>query len=252
VHEFLQILQWADTAARHGRLHWYECSGDALIIAPPGFAGVEILTLVPPNKAKGIYIEQIEREDPCLLGTVKENEISLALQFSFASIRVILGGDSTKANWEARRRYERNKASPIAAQVVNLPHHGSRIDCDDAVLSQLFALDGERFGISSGNGLSHPDLDVIKWLEKTQIRPYCTNLIPACGANTQKLLILGAYDPKLARWLREVSDNTGQVQPCQGDVSIRISDSGDLEVVPEHANACAFRGDYHGLFSRLR
>jgi hypothetical protein len=27
---------------------------------------------------------------------------------------------------------------------------------------------------------------VIEWLERNQIRPYCTNLIPACGANIKR------------------------------------------------------------------
>ena len=139
----------------------------------------------------------------------------------------------------------------INAQVVNLPHHGSRHDCDDATLSQLFAPNGDRVAVTSANGLSHPDLEVIKWLESKKIPPYCTNLIPACGANTCKLLILGQYDPQLARWLREVADNAGQVQACQGDVTVHVNEDGNFDVVPEHSNACAFRGDYDTLFSRL-
>jgi glyoxylase-like metal-dependent hydrolase (beta-lactamase superfamily II) len=107
-HEFLQILRWADTAARAGQIDWFECAGDSLNIAPPGFSQVEIVTMLPPNRAKGDYIQQIEQQDTFPLGSPNENEISLAIQFAFSGIKVVLGGDGTKANWEARKRYEQH------------------------------------------------------------------------------------------------------------------------------------------------
>jgi beta-lactamase superfamily II metal-dependent hydrolase len=247
-HEFLQLLCWADTGAKSGELSWFECSGDFLSIAPPGFSGIEIATILPPNKAKGNYVQQIERQDRSILGGVEENEISLALQFTFSGVTIVLGGDGTRNNWESRRRFESNKNISIKGQVVNLPHHGSKYDCDDGVISQLFSNTGDRFAITSANGLTHPDLDVIKFLEQNQIRPYCTNLIPACGANAQRLLLLPC-EPNLARWLREVAENQGQVQVCQGDVTVRVSRDGNFDVIPQHANACDFRGDYRSLFA---
>ena len=128
---------------------------------------------------------------------------------------------------------------PIAARVVNLPHHGSAYDCDASVLTQLFGNSGDRVGISSGNGLTHPDLEVIEWLERNQIWPYCTNLIPACGANIKRLLALNGYDPTLARWMREVADAPGQIQPCQGDVTVQIIDEATAK---KHKAICFVTG----------
>jgi hypothetical protein len=63
------------------------------------------------------------------------------------------------------------------------------------------------------------------------------------------LLILAQYRPELTRWMREVADNDRLVQVCQGDVTVTIMDDGRLEVTPEFANACGFRGDYDDLLA---
>lgn len=57
--ELVQIIQWADSR----EADWYECAGDLNSIAPVGFGGVEIATLLPPRQVKGRYIEKIEREN---------------------------------------------------------------------------------------------------------------------------------------------------------------------------------------------
>jgi beta-lactamase superfamily II metal-dependent hydrolase len=248
-YEFLQILKWADEGARTQQFEWHECSGDNFGIAPPGFSSVEISTILPPSKAKGAYVQLIENEDASVLGTQGENEISLALQFTFSGVTVVLGGDGSADNWAARRRYERNKQKGIAASIVNLPHHGSKYDCLPDVLTQLFISTGDRAAVTSANGMSHPHVEVIELLEQKQIKPYCTNLIPACGANAQTLLTLPAIDPQLARWIREVAHNAGQVQPCQGDIEIQIHSDGTFNVVPEFANLCGYRGDYLPLLA---
>ncbi len=174
--------------------------------------------------------------------------------FSYRDKVVIVGGDSTGGNWTWRRdRFERSRRSRINAHVVNLPHHGSKIDCSPAVLKQLFTSDGgtPRFAITSANGQSHPDLEVIEELERMGIHPYCTNLLPNCGASVTNLRPLQDLEPELARWLREVSTNSGLVQPCQGDIIVRIDGTGQLSVAPEFARPCGFRGDYDSLLSGL-
>jgi hypothetical protein len=246
-YEFVQILRWADRAAGNGTFEWHECKGEECTIAPPGFSDVEICTILPPSRVVGSYVERILKQDMSVLGTFEDNEISLAFRFSYGGKTVILGGDGTASNWAARRRYERNKNTSLSGDVVNLPHHGSRYDCNPDVLTQLFSAAGRRVGISSANGMTHPDLEVIQWLQKNSIQPYCTNLIPACGANAQRLLILPDLEPQLARWIREVAD-AGQMQSCQGDVVVRIEDNGDWDVVTEHRNLCGYRGDYDTLF----
>jgi beta-lactamase superfamily II metal-dependent hydrolase len=247
--EFMQILRWADTGAKSGTLEWRECSGESSSIAPPGFSPVEISTILPPNRVKGTYISRIERSDMSVFGTFQDNEISLALQFLYGSVVVVLGGDGTNSNWKLRRRYETNKNAAINAQVANLPHHGSRRACTSEVLTQLFSDGGRRIAVTSADGQSHPDLEVIKWLEHNSVEPYCTNLIPTCGANAQRLLVLPGLDPLLARWIREVAANVGKIQPCQGNIAICIEDDGAFDVLPEHNNSCAFRGDYQQLMA---
>ena len=76
---------------------------------------------------------------------------------------------------------------------------------------------------------------------------HCTNLIPQCGANAQRLLSLPNLDARLGRWVRDVAANLDMVQPCQGDVSVVIDSSGNTNVEREFQNACLYRGEYAGL-----
>ena len=216
-------------------------------LAPPGFADVDIHTILPPSRVIGNYIERIQRGDMSVLGRPDDNEISLAFEFSYKGKCIILGGDGTISNWQTRRRFEEHRQKTLDGHAVNLPHHGSKYDCSPEVLAQLFSMDGERYGVTSANGISHPDVGVIEWLEKNSIKPYCTNLIPSCGANAQRLLILPNIEPQLARWIREVA-TTVEVQACQGDIKICIEDSGNITVTPEYDHLCAYRGDYRRFF----
>lgn len=245
--ELLQIIRWADLESQRNALDWRECAGEHLQLAPSGFAAVSVATILPPTKVKGSYIQQIERQDGHIIGTIKENEISLALEFSYGGAVVVLGGDGTAGNWKDRRRWEVNRNLSISALAVNLPHHGSYRDCDEDVLTQLFAATGERAGISSANGHSHPSFEVIKWMEANRVKPYCTNLIPQCGANTRQLLNAPALDPRMRRWLNDVAANLGTVQACQGDITISIDPSGKVSVEREFRNLCPYRGDYAAL-----
>jgi len=166
-----------------------------------------------------------------VLGRPDDNEISLAFEFSYKGKCIILGGDGTISNWQTRRRFEEHRQKTLDGHAVNLPHHGSKYDCSPEVLAQLFSMDGERYGVTSANGISHPDVGVIEWLEKNSIKPYCTNLIPSCGANAQRLLILPNIEPQLARWIREVA-TTVEVQACQGDIKICIEALATLQLRP--------------------
>jgi beta-lactamase superfamily II metal-dependent hydrolase len=246
--EFGQILRWAEEGAGHQTLAWHECSGEDVVLAPQGFIGVDVRTILPPSRVTGSYIQRIAQEDMSVTGRFEDNEISLALKFSAFGRTVVLGGDGTRENWEARQKFEARQGTSLSASAVNLPHHGSKYDCVSGVLDQLFARDGKRFAISSGDGYSHPDVEVIQLLKERKIDPYCTNLIPACGANVRQLLTLPQLEPALARWVREVASNT-RPQVCQGDITIRIFEDGRLEVEPEHRHACGFRGDFDHLFA---
>ena len=245
--EMAQILAWAERAVNVRALDWHECKGEDFSIAPPRFANVEISTVLPPSRVISDYVSRIAKGDMSVLGRFNDNEISLAFKFLYRGKCVILGGDGTLSNWQTRQRYERNSTKKLSGDAVNLPHHGSKYDCTPQVLSQLFYTAPRRFGVSSADGASHPDIEVIEWLEDNSIEPFCTNLIAECGANAQRLLILPGVEPQMARWIREVA-STNEIQACQGDIVVKIDDSGLMTVTPEHNHPCAYRGDYDRLF----
>jgi beta-lactamase superfamily II metal-dependent hydrolase len=246
INEFLQIIKFA--TERFTPDNWIECAGEDLRIAPPGFANLIIKTILPPRKAKGDYFQRIASPEVAIAENPKDNDLSIALQIDYLGHKVILGGDGTLNNWINHRRWQERAHAPIQTRVVKLPHHGSHIDCDPVVLRNLFETTGERAAVISANGRSHPDEEVLDWLEADGVSPYCTNLVPQCGAKVTRLLPLPGLDPLLARWLQEVSEAGAQVQPCQGDVRILIDDDGRISVTPQFAHPCGYRGDYGALF----
>ncbi|WP_298254720.1 hypothetical protein [Bradyrhizobium sp.] len=247
-YELVKIIRLATTRADSRQMEWLELAGDQATLAPSGFAGVEVATILPPAKVRGDYIQRIEKQDLEIVGTPKENDISLAFEFVYSGCKVVIGGDGTISNWSDRRRYERNRGQPIGAQIVNLPHHGSRHDCPPLVIDQLFGSGAKKIGVTSANGLSHPSPETIQYLETCGIKPYCTNLMPVCGANAQQLLTLPGLDPPIARWVREVA-NIGTMQTCQGDIRVSIEDDGTFEVEPQIRNLCGFRGEFAALMN---
>ncbi|MER9411442.1 hypothetical protein [Mesorhizobium sp. M0589] len=243
--EFLQIIKWASGQENF----WTECAGEENTIGPPGFSAVSVHTVLPLKASKGEYIGRIERDDPNMFGHVDDNDISLAIRFSYGGIDVVLGGDGTLINWRNRRtRFERNVGRRIMANVVNLPHHGSHYDSAPEVLENLFAVGGDRYGVTSANGHSHPSQDVIEWLSSQGISPFCTNLMPACGANASKLLALPGINAELAAILRQSAVSGGVIQPCQGDITLTIESNGNFAVVPQHRSFCGYRKTFASLF----
>jgi beta-lactamase superfamily II metal-dependent hydrolase len=243
--EFISILQWGYELVKEGG-EWIECTGDENRLAPPGFADVAIHTILPQPRVKGEIAQMILAGDSSWLGhQAKGNALSLALQLQYAGHSILLGGDGTAKNWGLRRNFEAKTKSTIASHGVNLPHHGSKYDCTEEVLTQLFGHDdtSSRYAVTSGDGERHPDVEVIEWLEQNRIKPYCTNLIPRCGSNISKLRAVAGVDPVLAKWIREMSESRIHPQVCQGDIKIHI-DAGQLSVEPEYHNACGFRGDF--------
>jgi glyoxylase-like metal-dependent hydrolase (beta-lactamase superfamily II) len=65
--EFVQILIWADEAAKNEVLEWHECKGEECSIAPPGFSDVAMCTLLPPSRVVGAYVQRILKEDMSVL-----------------------------------------------------------------------------------------------------------------------------------------------------------------------------------------
>jgi hypothetical protein len=81
--ELLQIIRWADSQ----EADWHECAGDRNEIAPPGFADVDIATILPPRKVKSLYIEKIERQDLTVLGNMRRTTLASQLNSATAAKR---------------------------------------------------------------------------------------------------------------------------------------------------------------------
>jgi beta-lactamase superfamily II metal-dependent hydrolase len=160
--EMAQILWWAHNSTNAKTLDWHECKGEEFSIAPSGFSNVQISTMLPPSRVINNYITRIANEDMSVLGRFDDNEISLAFKLVFKGRCVLFGGDGTIANWRVRRRYEERKSERLSGDAVNLPHHGSKIDCAPEVLEQLFSETNPRYGITSADGVSHPNIEVVE------------------------------------------------------------------------------------------
>lgn len=249
IEELLLILQWAD---RH-QDRVVACDGDRNEVSAPGFSGVGLFTILPPLRAKGAFLSMIDSRSTDVAGGVAPNDISLAFQFEYGGQNIVVGGDGTRANWDWRRmKFERSTGKGIDSLAAALPHHGSSTDCTDDVLSQLFpqskAAHPRRYGISSGDGRRHPAPEVVRWLSTQNIDPYCTNLIPACGANTTRLPMPSDIEPEFRRWINEVSIDAHYTQVCQGDITLTVEQSGASSIRSQTGNGCPFRRDFDQLF----
>lgn len=242
--ELLQILRWASDRTKD----WEECAGFESRIAPVGFKDVSIKVLQPPRAVKGNYVNRIEKNDPMIIGHIDDNNLSIALQFEYCGASVIIGGDSTGVNWQLRERYEVNSNTKPLANAVVLPHHGSRDDNTTAIIDRLFAKIGRRYAATSANGISHPSPEVVQDLSNRNIDPYCTNLMPVCGANVRPLSPLPNIEYEFARFLRENAVSSAVTQPCQGDIILEISRTGELTASPQFNHFCGFRSRDRTLF----
>jgi beta-lactamase superfamily II metal-dependent hydrolase len=242
--ELIQIIRWASTRGKD----WEECAGFESRIAPGGFESVIIKVLQPPRLIKGDIINRIERSDPTIIGNINDNNLSIALGFEYHGVTTILGGDSTASNWIERRRYELNTKTTPGARVVVLPHHGTRIDNTESIIDRLFISEGHRFALASANGLSHPSPEVIEDLSVREIEPYCTNLMPICGANVSTLLTLNGFNKEFSRFLREHSVSSAIPQVCQVYITVEMSSQGSVTVTPQFNHYCGFRSSGPSLF----
>jgi hypothetical protein len=136
----------------------------------------------------------------------------------------------------------------INAAVVKIPHHGSRADANQNVIKYLFSSSGRRAAVISANGQSHPSEEVIRNLEKYHIEPYCTNLIPTCGANVRQLINVRGVDPELGKFINFFQGSGNRTQPCQGDITVTVGDDGTISIAKQFQHPCGFRGEFEALF----
>jgi hypothetical protein len=180
------------------------------------------------------------------------NSISLALEIQYAGITVVLGGDAPFTSWFDHQKDALRSGKRSQAQVVKLPHHGAKDDCKPTVLNYIFRQtdDSEpRYALISANGRSHPATETLQALASSKIKPYCTNLARICGMKIPQLYASSKVDPQTAKFLNtmDIDPLPMAMQPCQGDIHVKIEHTGRIFVTPQYMNACHLRGDLDQL-----
>lgn len=246
--EYLKIIY--EVKKNIGLDRWEEHGGLENAIAPTGFAGVEIHSILPMKSVKGDYFQLIEKQSPDVVENPDLNDLSLAYQITYKGRRLILGGDAPYLSWVEHKRGNKRREQEINADLAKLPHHGSDKDCKQEIIDYIFTPDGDRFACISANGRSHPHKNTLMALKKQNVMPYCTNLAIDCGAAARKSVLYdNSLKPDLALFLnRALEEIPGQrYQPCQGNISIIIDDTGNLSIETEHGLPCPYRGDYDSI-----
>lgn len=223
---------------------------------------VDISLLLPPSSVKGEFFASILSGQSAYKQD-RDNRLSLAICFKYAGRTIVLGGDGTYENWMyIRQRTSRNgttREAGLCADIVNLPHHGSKRDADPLVLDYLFgtqrtgrtgreALDpvdqDDRIAIVSADGRSHPHGDVLRHVGDRGIRPFCTSLSKVCSpAQPVPNVACHGVEQVLERFVASAAIPTSRPATCQGDICVSISSDGTVTVERQFNVPCAFRGE---------
>jgi competence protein ComEC len=248
----VDLMRWLQALSTHSDVQ--EHCGPNATFFPKGFVGVSFTVIAPPARHKGRHFQQID-EGRIEWQDDAQNEISLALLVEYAGVRLVLGGDTTAASLEEIARQRERRAMNVAANVVKLPHHGSRHDCAPQALTSLFGVGAAArttapIAIISANGRSHPAPEVLSWLQTQGIAPYCTGLSKACGSGKRcQLAAAPELDPALEFFVTTSMTDESRLgtSQCQGDITVQIDPNGRINVQRQYNALCAFRGDYERL-----
>lgn len=253
--EFVSLIVLAHKRVKSGEMEWIDLEGPTNRVRPPGFEGVNINALLPFRKVKGEYYNALDKDKPDALQSLKQNELSVALDIEYAQHRIALCGDATRTAWGDHERELQKHSERLAFTVTKLPHHGSATDCDERVLNYLYdsrSVAQKRIALVSADGSRHhPSPVVLQSLRDRSVLPYCTNLAPVCGNNIRHVLTSPDISPELVKLLNVsgATAKTNHRQPCQGNICVEISATGELAIQRQYNHPCAFRGDFDFLTS---
>ncbi len=210
-------------------------------IEPSGFAPDTAISVIQPlaffkGKAfQKLLAGEVSTEHP------DQNELSLAFKIDFAGYSILLGGDTPAEAWGKLKKTRRGRY--FNSDSVKLPHHGSDKDNTEPILQFMFGnTDRKQFAIISANGSSHPAPGVLKRLKNLSIEPLCTNMAECCYTQICKNEF--AYADKLDQGLKELLFlyNTFRKDiPCQGNIELEISSSGEFHIKTEKNTFCPNR-----------
>ena len=201
--KIVELIEILSLVKKHiGLDNWEEPSGGFNLIAPHGFDGVEIHTLLPPARIKGAYFEMIERGSLDIANEENVNKLSMAFSIRYRNKEIILGGDGSVSLWNEQQKFCKRASVSLTAHAVKLPHHGSDKDNSDNILCHLFGDRDDNIAVISANGCTHPSLHTLDRLERNSIKPYCTNLSGKCTPiRTLDMRPFKHVDPELGRFL---------------------------------------------------
>src|SRR5712672_2793111 len=192
--------------------------------APPVAVGVRpghpdhgwiVRVIAPIDTGIGAAEARAERR-----GTTPGNETSLILQYAFryrgkshGRGRALLPGDATIATLRlARRKSEEFPELSLTNDALVIPHHGSRRNWISDLTDTLrgFAL------VSAPSGrVHHPSADVLR------------QAVSACGSGDDSRLVCTSFAGVChAAWRKDsrgAGAQPGRLDPCFGDVAVRLS-----------------------------
>lgn len=190
----------------------------------------------------------IENGDCDIVSSHNLNELSMGFHIKYKDFEIILGGDCVRSSWLDHRRHCIRGGIEINGHVVKLPHHGSKYECDSKILDHLFASEEEAIAILSADGQSHPDPEVLDRLVEMNAKIFCTNLSTKCGGPIREYKKIQGVDLALGRFMNLVSKpSSANLQPCQGNISLKIDDKGNLSVKRQFSHPCVLSNDYDFL-----
>lgn len=251
VYELADLAEDDDIAARHLEFveilvhakqnflpnKWVEISGDYDRLGITGFGSAEFYGISPPRKMRGAITAMVLGETE--LSSIGNNDVSVAIQITYAGRKIILGGDTTNANWQWHRDFRKKINLSISAEVVKLPHHGSEKDNSSETLRDFFDGGHESIAVISANGRGHPDFQTIDHLNNYACHRLCTNLFNPNESSLRRIYSNEALSTRFKHHLNVYSTpQLARAQPCKGDITIQIGADGSVKTFTEHNTLC--------------
>ncbi len=223
---------------------WDQLCGGYSLLNPVGFLDVDFYSILPLCRSKSVLATWIRDGQPRFPEQKVQNRLSVAILLKYCGISIVLGGDALSVEWNAHKKQFLSK-NLGKSQIVKLPHHGSKLDCNESVIQYLFDSSEQKYALISADGNSHPDQETILSLKAKNIKPYCTNLKDICGNNVSSLSVVpDGIDRDFHRKMNEVREEKVRVTPCQGDITVDVIPDGvggaSIQVLSETENACPY------------
>lgn len=196
---------------------------------------------MPLSKIKGIIHGFILKKNFDLNHFPEMNDSSIVLEFDFLGNKFIFAGDTTENQiLEHKRMMNRSGVYDLNADLLKIPHHGSRENNNLETFEYWFGkkLKGKKVFISA-NGRTHPHEEVLKLINKHNIYPWCTCLSKHC-INKEPIDFekFKTFPKEFRPFLIHYQSESNPIQ-CQGDIHIKIGSYG-IKVSNSTNNPCIY------------